>query len=174
MFDLASTREILSRTPLIVATLVRELPDSWVKQNEGPGTWSAYDVVGHLIHGERTDWIPRARIILEHGAACTFEPFDRNAMLRDDPNRPLGELLDAFAELRRENLAALDALRIAPEQLVLQGRHPELGLVTLGQLLATWVAHDLDHLVQIARVMARCRDADVGPWRQYLGVLARR
>ena len=171
-FDLESAQGILGRTPVTLATLVRDLPEGWTRQTEGPDTWNVVDVVGHLIHGERTDWIPRARLILEHGTARTFEPFDRFAQFQASRGRSLNELLDEFSALRAGNLADLAEMRIGPEQLALQGRHPELGLVTLGQLLSTWVAHDLDHLVQVARVMAKCYTNEVGPWRAYLRVLS--
>jgi hypothetical protein len=169
--DLDDAQSVLARTPAILDALLRGLPDPWVRNDEGPGTWSPFDVVGHLIHGERTDWIPRARIILEAGEARPFEPFDRVAMFEASRGKSLGELLDAFAELRRRNLATLRGWRLRPEQLALRGRHPELGAVTLGQLLATWVAHDLGHLVQVSRVMARNYAAAVGPWRAYLKVV---
>ena len=171
-FDLKSAEEILRRTPATLANLVRDLPEEWVRQNEGAGTWSVFDVVGHLIHGERTDWIPRAHIILEHGASQPFEPFDRFAQLQASRGKSLNQLLDEFAELRAQNLGEPAALRLAPEQLALQGLHPELGVVTLGQLLSTWVAHDLDHLVQVGRVMAKCYSGAVGPWRPYIRVLS--
>lgn len=172
-FDLASSRAILARTPATLATLVHDLPDSWIKENEGPGTWSVFDVVGHLIHGERTDWIPRARIILEHGDARAFEPFDRFAQLAQKKSAPLAELLDRFAALRAENLVAFDSFGITPAKLALPGLHPELGAVTLGQLLSTWVVHDLNHLGQVARVMAKRYADAVGPWTAYLGILKR-
>jgi hypothetical protein len=171
-FDPDSAQQILRRTPVSLAGLVRDLPDEWVRHDEGPGTWSVFDVVGHLIHGERTDWIPRARVILRHGTSRTFEPFDRFAQLQASQGRSLNELLDEFAGLRDQNLAELAGFRLAPEQLALEGRHPELGVVTLGQLLSTWVAHDLDHLAQVARVMAKCYRDEVGPWRAYLRVLS--
>jgi len=171
-FDLESAREVLRRTPAVLAALVRELPEPWVRQNEGRGTWSVFDVVGHLIHGERTDWIPRARIILQHGAERAFEPFDRTAQFQASGDKSLNQLLDEFGALRADNLAALDGFRLGPKELALEGRHPELGLVTLRQLLSTWVAHDLDHLVQISRVMAAGYSDEVGPWRGYLRVLS--
>jgi uncharacterized damage-inducible protein DinB len=170
-FDLASSRAILARTPATLTTLVRDLPDAWVKENEGPGTWSVFDVVGHLVHGERTDWIPRARIILEHGDARAFEPFDRFAQLATSKDTPLAELLDRFAALRAESLAALDGLELTPAKLALPGRHPELGAVTLAQLLSTWVVHDLNHVGQAVRVMAKRYADAVGPWTAYLGIL---
>jgi uncharacterized damage-inducible protein DinB len=172
VFALESAQEILRRTPPALANLVRDLPEDWVRQNEGPGTWSVFDVVGHLIHGERTDWIPRARIILHHGTRKTFEPFDRFAQFQASRDKSLNQLLDEFSALRARNLAELAGFRLGPEQLALQGRHPELGPVTLRQLLSTWVAHDLDHLVQVSRVMAKCYTEEVGPWRAYLRVLS--
>lgn len=170
-FDLASSRAILARTPATLTTLVRGLPEPWVRENEGPATWSVFDIVGHLIHGERTDWIPRARIILEHGDARAFEPFDRFAQLASNQAVSLAELLDRFASLRAENLVALDGLALTPQKLALTGRHPELGAVTLSQLLSTWVVHDLNHLGQVARVMAKRYADAVGPWTAYLGIL---
>ncbi len=170
-FDLASSRAILARTPATLATLLRDLPDPWVRENEGPCTWSVFDVIGHLIHGERTDWIPRARIILEHGDSRPFEPFDRFAQLEANSGASLAELLARFAALRAENLVMLDSLGLTPAKLALPGRHPELGAVTLGQLLSTWVVHDLNHLAQIARVMAKRYADAVGPWSAYLGIL---
>jgi hypothetical protein len=171
-FDLASAQEVLRRTPQTLASLLRDLPEGWVHHDEGPGTWSVFDVIGHLIHGERTDWIPRARIILRDGTTKAFEPFDRFAQLHASRGKSLGELLDEFAGLRAQNLAELEGFRLVPEQLALEGRHPDLGVVTLGQLLSTWVAHDLDHLAQVARVMAKCYTDEVGPWKAYLRVLS--
>jgi hypothetical protein len=170
-FDLASAREVLARTPATLAAMLSGLSEGWTAQTEGQGTWSPFDVVGHLIHGELTDWIPRLHVILEKGTAQPFTPFDRTAMFEASRGKPLAELLERFAALRQDNLLALDRLQLREDQLDLQGRHPELGLVTLRQLLATWVAHDLDHVVQIARVMARRYTDDVGPWTAYLRVL---
>ncbi|HEX9639423.1 MAG TPA: DinB family protein [Acidobacteriota bacterium] len=172
-FDLLSARPILARTTAGLEALLRDLPDDWVRQNEGPGTWSPFDVVGHLIHGEKTDWIPRARIILEHGGSKAFEPFDRFGMLHASRDKSMNQLLDEFAQLRSRNLSTLDALQITPQQLSLEGRHPELGRVTLGQLFATWVVHDLGHIAQIARVMAKSYRSAVGPWSEYLPILNR-
>jgi hypothetical protein len=170
-FDLASARELLARTPATLRALLSGLSEGWVRQDEGPQTWSPFDVIGHLIHGERTDWMPRLRLILEHGPERPFTPFDRFAMLQASQGRTLEELLATFEALRAENLGELDRLRLTEAQLDRQGRHPELGLVTLRQLLATWVAHDLDHVVQIARTMARRYGGEVGPWTAYLRVL---
>jgi hypothetical protein len=151
--------------------LLRGLPDVWVQSNEGPDTWSAFDIVGHLIVGERTDWMPRARIILEDGEGRVFDPFDRFAQFKETEGKALGELLDEFGRLRRENLAALEALDLQPEDFARRGTHPALGLVTLAQLLATWAVHDLTHLHQLSRVMAHQYNHTVGPWNAYLGVL---
>ena len=164
---------ILTRTPATLDAMLRDLPDQWTRATEGAGTWSPYDVVGHLIHGERADWMARAAIILEHGVNRTFDPFDREAQFRESAGKNLSALLDEFGALRRENVARLRALKLTPEQLELQGMHPALGRVTLRQLLATWTAHDLAHILQISRTMAcRCQ-ADVGPWAEYLSVMHR-
>jgi hypothetical protein len=169
--DLNHVTELLSRTPSTLRTLLHGLPSEWTHSNEGENTWSPFDVVGHLIHGEETDWIPRARIILEFGPARAFEPFDRQAQFATNKGKTLEELLDTFAALRQESLAALKGLQLQPEDLQKLGMHPELGHVTLGELLATWGAHDLAHLAQISRTMARqYRDA-VGPWQEYLSVM---
>ena len=170
-FSLADAVAVLTRTPTTLNALLRGLPDIWVCCNEGNDTWSAFDIVGHLIVGERTDWMVRARIILENGEARPFDPFDRFAQLKESRGKSLEQLLDEFARLRGENLAALQALNLQPEELARRGRHPRLGVVTLAQLLATWAAHDLTHLHQLSRVMAyQYRDA-VGPWSAYLGVM---
>jgi DinB superfamily len=170
-FSLAEATEVLTRTPATLNALLRGLPESWVRSNEGKDTWSAFDIVGHLVFGERTDWMARVRIILENGDARPFDPFDRFAQLTESRDKSLEQLLDDFASLRRENLTALQALNLRPEDLARRGRHPALGLVTLQELLATWVVHDLTHIHQLSRVMAhQYRDA-TGPWSAYLGVL---
>ncbi|HWY20643.1 MAG TPA: DinB family protein [Candidatus Acidoferrum sp.] len=180
-FSLAESIAVLTRTPATLDALLRGLSDMWVRgnerrsnerrSNEANDTWSAFDIVGHLIVGERTDWMPRAQIILEHGEARPFDPFDRFAQAKESQGKSLEQLLDEFARLRKQNLAALAALNLHPEDLARRGTHPELGVVTLSQLLATWAVHDLTHLHQISRVMAhQYRDA-VGPWSAYLGVL---
>jgi len=168
--ELEDAIAVLERTPAALDALLRDLPESWTHQNEGPNTWSAYDIVGHLVHGECTDWIPRVRRILEHGETRAFEPFDRFAQMRNR-EAPLAERLDEFARLRRETIAALRTLKLREEDLNRAGTHPALGRVTLRQLLATWVAHDLNHLHQLARVLARQYAVEVGPWEQYLGVM---
>jgi len=170
-FSLDEAIAVLTRTPATLNALLRGLPNIWVRCKEGKDTWSAFDIVGHLIFGERTDWMPRARIILESGEARPFDPFDRFAQLKESQDKSLEQLLDDFARLRRENLAALRALNLQQEDLTRRGRHPALGVVTLSQLLATWAVHDLTHVHQLSRVMAhQYRDA-VGPWSAYLGVL---
>ena len=170
-FDLDRTIALLERTPATLAALLADLPDEWTRANEGPETFSPYDVVGHLIHGEKTDWIPRARIVLELGESRPFDRYDRFAQSRDSAGMSLGELLEEFAARRRENLEILRGWRLGPEQLARRGTHPVLGTVTLEQLLATWAVHDLTHLHQISRVMAHHYRQEVGPWVRFLGVL---
>ncbi len=172
--DLRKAIEVLARTPRTLNALLRDLPAGWTSNDEGPDTWSPYDVLGHLIHGERADWIARARMILDHGESRTFEPFDRFAQFRESEGRSLAELLDQFARMRARNLETLRGFELTAEQLELRGRHPDFGTVTLGQLLATWTMHDLGHIAQITRVMARQYAGQVGPWRTYLPVLAPR
>ena len=172
-FDLSETIDILGRTPTVLDTLLRGTSPSWHNVNEGPDTWSAFDVVGHLIYGEETDWIPRARIILEHGESRPFDPFDRFAQLTRFAGWSLDQLLDRFAELRKGNLGILRSWQLTEAQLALPGRHPALGSVTLRQLLATWAVHDLNHIAQISRVMAKRYTQEVGVWREYLSILNR-
>lgn len=172
-FDLEAGIAVLERTPHGLRALLSGLPPMWTEATEGPETWSPFVIVGHLIHGERTDWIPRARIILAQGQERRFAPFDRFAQFRESEGKTLAELLDEFAELRAENLVTLAGWRLTDTQLALRGEHPELGPVTLRQLLATWVAHDLGHVAQTARVMAKQYREAVGPWRAYLPVLDR-
>jgi hypothetical protein len=170
-FRLDQCVEILERTPQVVRELLAGLPATWTRHNEGGQTWSPYDVVGHLIHGEKTDWIPRAEIILGPGPDKRFTPFDRTAQFRDSQDQSLEDLVEEFGELRRASLERLRSLRLTGADLERTGVHPEFGPVTLRQLLATWVVHDLDHIVQISRVMARQMRTDVGPWVAYLRVL---
>jgi hypothetical protein len=169
--DLNDTMALLSRTPATLDALLRELPETWTRATEGAGTWSAFDVVGHLIHCERADWMPRAKIILRFGETRPFDPFDRSGHVREIEGKPLGLLLDEFAGLRSENLSELRALKLQPADLARRGSHPSLGPVTLSQLLATWATHDLTHLHQLSRVMAHHYREAVGPWSRYLGVL---
>jgi hypothetical protein len=170
-FSLPEAIALLSRTPPTLNTFLRGLPSRWVAENEGPDSWSAFDIVGHLIIGERTDWMPRAKRILEHGEAIPFDPFDRFAQEKECRGKSLEELLDEFTMLRAQNLAALETLQLRPADLAKTGTHQRLGTVTLAQLFATWAAHDLTHLHQLSRVMAhQYRDA-VGPWTAFLGVM---
>ena len=169
--NLENTISLLTRTPAVLDALLRDLPESWTLRSEGGKTWTAFDVVAHLIHAERTDWLPRARTILQFGDTKPFAPFDRLGHLRESQGKSLGELLNEFARARAENLAELRKLNLQPKDLDRGGRHPALGAVTLSELLATWAAHDLTHLHQISRILAhQYRDA-VGPFSAYLGVL---
>jgi hypothetical protein len=165
---------ILSRTPRVMDTLLRDLGPAWTDATEGPGTWSPWAVVGHLIHAEKTDWIPRLDTILKHGISRPFEPFDREAQFRESAGKQLNDLLDEFAVWREKNLAHLRSLNLCEAELSLRGLHPELGQVTARQLIANWTAHDLAHLVQINRTMARRYRGEVGPWTKYLSVMAPR
>jgi hypothetical protein len=169
--NLSHTLALLSRTPASLNALLRDLPDAWRQANEGPATWSPFDVIGHLNHAERADWIPRARIILQHGESRAFDPFDREGHAREVQGKTIAQLLDEFARLRTSNLVELHSWKLKPADLEKRGRHPSLGVVTLGQLLATWAAHDLTHLHQISRTLAHQYREAVGPWSQYLGVL---
>ena len=169
--NLQNTIALLSHTPTALDALLRGLPEDWIFRNEGDNTWNAFDVVGHLIHGERTDWMPRARMVLQFGESKTFQPFDRWAQARESQDKSLPQLLDEFARLRAENLGELRGLHLRPEDLERRGQHPALGVVTLSQLLAAWAAHDLTHLHQLSRIMAHQYREAVGPWSAYLGVL---
>jgi uncharacterized damage-inducible protein DinB len=171
MDTLERSLDFLTRTPVVLRALLAGLEDAWLRSDEGPGTFSALDVVGHLIHGEDDDWIPRVERVLEHGERLAFAPFDREGMRRKYGTLGLTELLELFAQRRAASLVHLRALALAPDDLARRGRHPELGLVTLAELLTTWVVHDLAHLGQIARVLAKARAEEVGPWRQYFRVL---
>ena len=164
---------ILRRTPAVVRAVLHDLPPSWTSATEGAGTWSPYDVVGHLIHGERTDWVPRIEHMLRHGDTVPFPPFDREAMFAASKGQSLADLLDTFDRARADSLSRLQMLALTDDDLLRRGRHPEFGVVTLGQHLATWVAHDLGHISQIVRVMARQYSDAVGPWRAYLSLLQR-
>jgi hypothetical protein len=169
--NLADTISLLTRTPAALNALLRDLPETWTFRNEGENTWSAFDVIGHLIHGERTDWMPRARMILLFGATQSFEPFDRWGQERETQGKSLGQLLDEFGRLRSQNLSELSSMNLRREDLARLGRHPALGAVTLSELLSTWAVHDLTHLHQISRIMANQYREAVGPWSAYLGVL---
>jgi hypothetical protein len=170
-FKMEQSVEILKQTPAALNVMLGGLSDDWLMKNEGPDTWSPFDVLGHLIHGERTDWIARIKNILEHGEARTFTPFDRFAMFEESRGKTVRQLLQTFETLRRENLETLEGLQLQPRQFELTGTHPELGRVTLGQLISTWTVHDLGHIYQISRTMAHQYDEAVGPWKKYLSVL---
>ena len=170
-FEPGKATLILERTPSVLKELLAGLPPDWTHQNEGEETWSPYDVIGHLIHGEETDWIPRAEIILGDGSNKTFEPFDRFAQFEKSEGKTLQQLLDEFETLRAQSLKKLSSFNLTEEDLRRTGMHPELGEVTLKQLLATWVTHDLGHIVQISRVMAKQYKTEVGPWKKYISVI---
>jgi len=168
---LAQTTALLARTPATLNALLRDLPDSWTFTTEGQGTWSAFEIVGHLIHAEHTDWIPRATMILHFGETQTFKPFNREGQNEKSQGKSLPQLLDEFADVRSNSLSQLRALNLQKQDLERRGRHPAFGPVTLGQLLATWAVHDLTHLHQLSRLMAHQYRETVGPWSVYLGVL---
>ena len=170
-FDLSRSIEVLAATPLVLKSLLGNLSEDWVRTEIQNQEWSPYDVIGHLIHGEETDWIPRARIILAQSENRTFVPFDRFAQFEKSKDRSLAQLLDEFARLRVENVDMLRSWNLTGDQLDLEGIHPELGRVTLRQLLATWVVHDLNHIRQIVTAMARRYDGEVGVWKEYLSIL---
>lgn len=163
--------DVLGRTPALLRILLTGLHEDWIMSNEGPDTFSPFDVVGHLVHGEKTDWMPRTKMILEHGSAKPFEPYDRFAQYRDSEGKSLTQLLDEFETLRLENLDWLRSLQLSNEDLDKRGLHPVLGQVTLGNLLATWVVHDLTHLSQITRVMAKQYKEETGPWTDFFRIL---
>jgi len=170
-FSLEHAIPVLARTPRVLDTLLRDLPEPWIRGTEGPETWSPYDVIGHLIQGERTDWMPRVEHLLTHGETKPFKPFDRFAQFEASRGNTLAQLLDTFTELRAQSLRKLTQLELGDIDLERPGTHPSLGRVTLGQLLATWVAHDLDHIVQVSRVMGKQYTDAVGPWAQYLRII---
>jgi hypothetical protein len=173
-FSLDHARNILGRTPSVLESLLRDLPADWSGRSHDGESWSPFDVLGHLIHGERTDWIPRMRSILDHGTDRTFVPFDRDAMFENSRGKSLADVLNEFRLLRNENLRILDTFALTGAHLRLKGIHPAFGVVTLQQLIAAWVVHDLGHLTQIARSMARQYTDEVGPWIAYLGVLGKK
>ena len=170
-FSIEKSIEILRQTPETLTTMLSDLSQDWLHNNEGKHTWSPYDIVGHLIHGEKTDWIVRAKIILSDKEDKTFVPFDRFAQANDSKGKTIHDLLEEFKTLRAQNLDELAKLQISENDLSKKGMHPELGEATLQQLLATWTVHDLGHIAQIARVMAKQYSNEVGPWSAYLGIL---
>jgi hypothetical protein len=171
-FKLEGSGQILGRTPEVLQALLHGLPDDLLQTNYGPGTWSSHDVVGHLIHGERTDWMPRARQIMAHGEAVVFEPFDRNGHAALCREHTTSGLLNLFASLRQANLRELRSMSLGASDMERRGRHPSLGAVTLAQLLATWVVHDLNHIAQVCKALAFQHCREVGPWEAYLSILA--
>jgi hypothetical protein len=171
LFNLDQATDMLSRTPDVLNSLLSNLPSEWSLKNEGGQTWSPFDVLGHFIHGEQTDWIPRIKMIIQAGESRAFEPFDRFAQFELSQGKSLEELLTTFGELRAESIATLKNLNLTAADLERKGKHPELGTVTLSQLISTWVVHDLDHLVQISRTLAKQYREAVGPWQAYLSVL---
>jgi len=170
-FKLDDTIALLSTTPSALNALLRNLPETWIHTREGADSWTAFEVVGHLIHGERTDWIPRARMILQYGDSRPFDAFDRGGHQQEIQGKSIGQLLDEFSRARSENLDGLKGLKLQPSDFTRRGMHPALGGVTMSQLLATWAAHDLTHLHQISRIMAYQYRDTVGPWSAYLGVM---
>ena len=170
-FQISKTIEILSQTPVTIKSLLGNLSDDWIYASIGENSWSPFDIIGHYIHGEQTDWIPRAEVILAQGENLTFEPFDRFAQFEISKGKTLSELLELFADLRQKNLNTLKSWNLTNEQLKLKGIHPELGEVTLGQLLATWAVHDLTHIRHIVIVLAKQYAENVGVWKQYLSIL---
>jgi hypothetical protein len=172
-FNLEQSIEILDNTPKVLSSYLLNLSNDWLKHNEGAHTWSPYDILGHLIYGEQTDWMVRIQTILSDSENKLFEPFDRFAQLENNQNQPVSELLEIFSKLRAQNIKTLKSLNISETDFTKTGIHPEFGKVTLAQLMATWVVHDLGHIAQISRVMAKQYKTDVGPWIDYLGVLKR-
>ena len=171
-YSLERSYEILERAPAVLQSLLAGLSDDWIMPNEGPETFSPYDVVGHLIHGEKTDWVPRAKMILEFGNTKTFERYDRFAQYEESKGKSLQQLLGEFEVIRRENMNWIKSLNLTEDDLGRRGMHPVLGEVTLRNLLATWVAHDLTHLAQVTRVMAKQYKEEMGPWPEFFRILS--
>ena len=170
-FDLEKSIEILERTPFVLEAMLSGLSDEWILNNEGPDTWSPFDIIGHLVQGEKTDWIPRMEIILSDKVDKTFEPFDRFAQFETSKGKSLKQLIDEFKELRKRNIQILVSKELTEDNLDQQGTHPSFNQVTLRQLLSTWVVHDLNHIAQISRVMAKQYKLEVGPWKEYLKIV---
>jgi hypothetical protein len=170
-FEIDHAISILNSTPKVLGDLLQGLPPAWIENNEGENTWSPFDVVGHLIYGEQVNWIPRAKMILEFGMQKSFMPFDRFAQFEASKGKTIAELLEKFEMLRAQNIVTLTEMQLTAQDLEKQGKHPEFGSITLSQLLATWVAHDLDHIVQISRTLAKNYQEAVGPWQAYLSVM---
>lgn len=173
-FNINQALQVLERTPAVIKQLLQELDEDWIMQNEGGDSWSCYDIVGHYIHGEKTDWIPRMQIILGDNADKRFVPFDRFAQFKDSQGKSLDQLLEEFESLRKKNIEILKATTITESLLDKTGIHPTFGTVTLRQLLSTWVAHDLTHIYQTSRVLAKQYQEEVGPWKEFIGCLNRK
>ena len=171
-YDLNKSIEILERTPGVMKVLLSDLDDDWTNNNEGPETFSPYDVLGHLIHGEKTDWTARTKMILEYGAGKTFEPWNRFAQFEESKGKTLQQLLDEFALIRKENMDWFKTLQLTEADLNKKGMHPKLGEVSLRNILATWVVHDLTHIAQVARVMAKQYKSEMGPWPEFFRILS--
>ncbi|KAA3611990.1 MAG: DinB family protein [Calditrichaeota bacterium] len=170
-FSLKKSIEILEKTPSVLENLLTNLSDNWINQNEGENTWSPFDIVGHLLHGEKTDWITRTERIIKYGTEKAFDPFDRFAQLETSKGKTIKQLLNEFARLRKENLAVLSEMNIQEKDLEKKGIHPNFGEVTLKELLATWVVHDLGHISQVVRVMAKQYKEEIGPWKAFLPIV---
>jgi hypothetical protein len=170
-FSMHQSIEILERTPIVLQNLLEGLSPEWTSNNEGGETWSAYDVIGHLIHGDKTDWLTRAELILSYNVEKKFQPFDRFAQFENSKGKTLKQLLNEFKEIRDANIIRLRSLKITEQDLEKTGVHPTFGVVTLSQLLSTWIVHDLNHISQIARVMAKQYKIEVGPWIEFLKIL---
>ena len=171
MLDLEGAKTLLRHTPSVLNSLLGGLPETWVHENEGPETWSSFDVVEHLVEAESTNWIPRIRHLIKHGESVAFPPFDRVGFVEKSKGKNIAEMLDTFEQARAGSLQDLDELRLTPQDRWRMGTHPDFGRVTLGQLIATWAIHDLNHLGQIVKVLARQHAEAVGPWRAFLGIL---
>jgi len=172
-FDLKKSIDILERTPFTLGYLLNDISEEWALSNEGDDTFSPFDVLGHLIHGEKTDWIPRLKIILSNKADKTFRPYDRFAQYEESKGKTMNQLLEEFKQLRQQNLFLLRSENLKEEDFSKTGIHPKLGTVTLSQLIATWTVHDLSHIAQIARVMCKQYKNEVGPWIEFMGILTR-
>jgi len=170
-FTLEKSIQILERTPNVLDAMLRNISADWTLHNEGGESWSVYDIIGHLIHGEKTDWIPRAQIILSEKSDKKFEKYDRFAQFEESKGKSFSQLLNEFKILREKNIEILRSLNITDKNLQAKGIHPAFGEVTLSQLLSTWVVHDLNHIAQISRVIAKQYKLDVGPWTEYLKIL---
>jgi len=170
-YDIAKSLEILERTPSVLTSLLSGIDDEWIMNNEGPDTFSPYDVIGHLVYGEKTDWPVRVKIILDHGTSKSFDPFERFAMYEESKGKTIQQLLYEFEEIRKHNIIWVRSLDLQEPDYDKKGMHPKLGEVTLRNLLAAWVVHDLTHIAQITRVMAKQYKMEIGPWVEFFRIL---